>query len=212
MWVRLGQKCSGFDQSSRAGTVGRAGFPFLQNDSQECLGRGRQAILSAKDESDRMRQAQLRNRYNVERYTMRITIFALTATVGLLMFTTPIAAHHAFAAEFSADKPITLKGTVTEMEWINPHSWIHIDVKKPDGSVESWGIEGGTPNTLYRRGLNKKSLPPGLVILVEGYQAKDGSWRVNGRDITLENGQKFFLGSSGTGAPYDGRGRGGAQR
>ncbi len=117
----------------------------------------------------------------------------------------PLPAHHAFAAEFDANRPVQLKGTVTKMEWINPHAWIHIDVTKDDGSVESWMIEGGTPNTLFRRGFTKRSLLPGTVIMVDGYQAKDGTQKANGRDLTFEDGRKLFMGSSGTGAPRDGR-------
>ncbi|MGH9659596.1 MAG: DUF6152 family protein [Bryobacteraceae bacterium] len=114
-------------------------------------------------------------------------------------------AHHAFSAEFDATKPIKLTGTVTKMEWINPHAWIHIDVKRPDGKIEKWSIEGGTPNTLLRRGFTKNSLLPGTVIVVDGYQSKDGSTKGNGRDLTLPDGRKLFLGSSGTGAPRDGK-------
>tara|TARA_B100001123_G_scaffold448970_1_gene612328 strand:- start:11355 stop:11735 length:381 start_codon:yes stop_codon:yes gene_type:complete len=116
-----------------------------------------------------------------------------------------VTAHHAFSAEFDADMPVNLTGTVTKMEWVNPHSWIHIDVEKPDGTTEAWMIEGGAPNALLRRGFNKNSLPPGITIMVEGYQAKDGAMRANGRDITFEDGSKLFVGSSGTGAPADGR-------
>jgi hypothetical protein len=115
----------------------------------------------------------------------------------------PVSAHHAFAAEFDASKPVNLKGTITKVEWVNPHVWIHIDVKKPDGTVEAWAIEGGTPNVLFRRGATKESLPPGAEIVVDGYQAKDGTKRANGRDVTLADGHKLFLGSSGTGAPYE---------
>lgn len=113
----------------------------------------------------------------------------------------PAFAHHAFAAEYDAKKHVILKGTVTKMEWINPHTWIHADVKMPDGTVENWAIEAGTPNVLFRRGLTKNSLLPGTEIQVDGYQAKDGSHRANGRDLTLPNGETLFLGSSGTGAP-----------
>jgi Family of unknown function (DUF6152) len=116
---------------------------------------------------------------------------------------TSVSAHHAFAAEFDAKKPVNFKGTVTKMEWVNPHAWLHVDVKQPDGTVLNWAIEAGTPNVLYRRGFTKESLLPGTVVVVDGYQAKDGSHRANGRSLTLTNGQVLFLGSSGTGAPYE---------
>ena len=112
-------------------------------------------------------------------------------------------AHHAFAAEFDAKKPIHLRGTVTKMEWINPHAWMHIDVKNADGTVSEWMIEAGTPNTLFRRGFTKDSLKIGTEVIVDGYQAKDGSTSGNGRDVTLPDGRKLFLGSTGTGAPDD---------
>ena len=116
-----------------------------------------------------------------------------------------LSAHHSFAAEFDSEKPIQLRGTVVRVEWINPHTWIHIDVKEPDGKVARWMIEGGTPNTLLRRGLTRNTLPAGTEIMVDGYRAKNGSNRANGRDLTFTDGRKLFMGSSGTGAPKDGR-------
>jgi hypothetical protein len=135
---------------------------------------------------------------------MRKTVAAILATsVGALA---PVAAwaHHAFGAEFDPNRPLVLKGPVTKVEWVNPHTWIHIEVEKDDGSKEDWMVEGGTPNTLLRNGINKQSLAPGTVIVVDGYQSKDRSNRANGRNVTLENGEKIFMGSSGTGAPRDG--------
>ena len=129
----------------------------------------------------------------------------LLASALLLITAATVSAHHSFAAEFDANQPVQLRGTVVRVEWINPHTWIHLDVKKDDGSVERWMIEGGTPNTLLRRGLTKNSLPQGTEIMVDGYKAKNGTNRANGRDLTLTDGRRLFMGSSGIGAPSDGK-------
>jgi Family of unknown function (DUF6152) len=138
----------------------------------------------------------------------------LLAGASLLAATVPVAGHHAFGAEFDPDAPIRLQGKVVKIEWVNPHTWIHIEVKKDDGTNEVWMIEGGTPNTLLRRGLSRDMLMKvnadgsvaGAELIVDGYQAKDHSLkRANGRDVTFTDGRKIFMGSSGTGAPRDGR-------
>jgi len=134
------------------------------------------------------------------------TKLALGSAVLVLLLTAaavPLSAHHAFAAEFDANKPVKFEGTVTRMQWTNPHVWLYVDVKKPDGKVENWAFEAGTPNVLFRRGFKKDALLPGTKVVVDGYQSKDGSHRANGRDITLADGRKLFLGSTGTGAPYE---------
>ena len=134
---------------------------------------------------------------------MRRHIFVGIAGISLALAAAPLRAHHAFSAEFDAERPLKLEGTLVKTEWMNPHAWLHIEVKKPDGKSEVWMIEGGTPNTLMRRGISRDSLKIGEAIVVTGYQAKDGSLRANGRDITYPDGRKLFLGSTGTGAPYE---------
>jgi uncharacterized protein DUF6152 len=134
---------------------------------------------------------------------MRSTTKIGLAIGAALLAAAPVWAHHAFAAEFDGKTPVKLQGTVTKMEWINPHAWIHIDVKDKDGKVTNWMVECGTPNTLLRRGVNKNSVTAGMEIVVDGYQAKDGSNKANGRDVTFADGRKVFLGNTGTGAPGD---------
>jgi hypothetical protein len=137
--------------------------------------------------------------------TRVITGTLMAACSVLLMSPSSAPAHHAFAAEFDANKPVKFIGaTVTKVMLVNPHSWIHVDVKTADGKVEYWAIEAGSPNILMRRGVNKDTVKVGAIINVDGYQSKDGSKRANGRDLTLPNGQQLFLGSSGgEGAPYE---------
>lgn len=137
------------------------------------------------------------------RPTLGFMIGVAGICVGLIATTVPTRAHHAFAAEFDSNKPVEFAGKVSKVQWTNPHVWIHIDVKKADGTVEPWAFEAGTPNVLFRRGFTRQSLTPGTEVRVDGYQAKDGTRRANGRDITFADGKKLFLGSSGTGAPYE---------
>ena len=138
---------------------------------------------------------------------MRAKLAIVGCLVGLFVVVTaaPALAHHAFAAEFDASKPVSFSGKITRMEWVNPHSWLHVDVMQADGTVEAWMVEGGPPTSLLRRGFTKRDLPIGAEVSVEGYLSKDGSNKANGRDITFADGRKLFMGSSGTGAPRDGR-------
>ena len=138
---------------------------------------------------------------------MQLRFYRLVVLIafGFVIAESNVFTHHSFSAEFDANKPLQLRGTVVKVEWINPHTWIHIDVKEADGKTVRWMIEGGTPNTLLRRGLTRESLPQGTEILVDGYRAKNGSNRANGRDLSFTDGRKLFMGSSGTGAPRDGR-------
>ena len=141
------------------------------------------------------------------------TLSVATAVVGsallaaLLAGQTSAVAHHAFSSEFDATRPVTLRGKITRMEWINPHSWMHLDVVNEDGTVESWMIEAGPPGVLVRRGWDRDSVQPGTEVLVEGYQARDGSNRANGRDVTLPDGRRLFAGSGGIGAAPGDEGR-----
>lgn len=135
---------------------------------------------------------------------MRTTRIAVAGGLLALVIAAPLVAHHAFGAEFDRNAPIRLQGTVVRLEWVNPHSWIHMEVPNEEGTADVWMVEGGTPNTLLRRGLRRDCLTPGTEIIVDGYQAKDHSLkRANGRDVTFTDGNKIFMGSSGTGAPDD---------
>jgi hypothetical protein len=134
---------------------------------------------------------------------VKLAIGIAGSVVCLAVGVVSLDAHHAFNAEFDANKPVSFSGTVTKVEWINPHVWLHMDVQMPNGKTENWGFEAGTPNVLFRRGFTKASLMPGTKVKVDGYQAKDGTRRANGRDLTFADGKKLFMGSSGTGAPYE---------
>ena len=137
---------------------------------------------------------------------MRKTFSFFVAGAMVLAAAGPLLAHHAFGAEFDPDAPIRLQGKVVKLEWVNPHAWIHLEIKNKEGAKETWMVEGGTPNTLLRRGLTRQSITYGTEVIVDGYQTKDHSLkRANGRDVTFTDGRKIFLGSSGTGAPRDGR-------
>jgi hypothetical protein len=135
---------------------------------------------------------------------MRTKLITVVAAAGLALATAavPVVAHHSFSAEFDANKPVTIEGTVKEFRWVNPHSWLLINVTKADGKVEEWAVEGGAPSALLRRGWTKDTLPPGTQVKVEGFMAKDGSLRANARDITF-SGKSLFIGSENSGAPTD---------
>lgn len=132
---------------------------------------------------------------------MKRTIALTLAFVGVLSSALPLFGHHAFAAEFDSNKPVKLRGTVVKIEMVNPHAWFHVAVKEADGTTSEWMIEGGSPNALIRHGFTKAAIPIGTEVIFEGYQAKDGSHRANGRDITFPDGKKIFLGSSGPEGP-----------
>ena len=126
----------------------------------------------------------------------------LCSAVLLLIASQPAAAHHAFGSEFDSNAPVLIKGKIVKIEWVNPHTWIHVETTKPDGTKEVWMFEGGSPNTLLRRGVNKTTFPAGTEVIIDGYQARDHSEkRANARNITFTDGRKIFLGSTGTGAP-----------
>ena len=129
---------------------------------------------------------------------MRGTLTMIAAAGLVMSLTLPVSAHHSFSAEFDATKQVTLAGEVVMMEWVNPHSWLHIDVKKPDGSVERWKVEGGSPSVLFRLGWNRDSLPAGTKVTVVGFQAKDGSLRASSRELRFPDGRRMDLGGSGS--------------
>ena len=132
---------------------------------------------------------------------MKLRLLALA--IGFLAVAALGFGHHAFAAEYDGNQPVTLKGTLTSVEWVNPHGWIHLDVKGPDGKVTNWAVETGAPNAMLRRGLRKTDFPEGLEITVEGFRAKNGTPTINGTSVKLPDGRNLFTGSSGTGAPGD---------
>ena len=133
---------------------------------------------------------------------MQVRLSLIVAGLGVVLGgAVPVLAHHAFSAEFDGNRPITLRGTVVRMEWVNPHAWLTMEVKGPDGKATTWDIEAGAPNALFRRGFRKDSLPAGTEIIIEGFQAKSGKNMANGRNLTLPDGKQLFMGASGTGAP-----------
>jgi len=138
----------------------------------------------------------------VEKASVKVKSLAAMLVLAAIV---PLTAHHAFGGEFDPTRPIVLKGPITKVEWVNPHAWIHLEITKPDGTKEEWMVEGGSPNSLLRRGVTRDSLQVGTVIVVDGYESRDHTLhRANGRNVTYPDGRKLFLGSSGTGAPLDG--------
>ena len=127
----------------------------------------------------------------------------VSAFAGVVLLAAPLRAHHSFATEFDESKPVTVKGTITKMDWVNPHSWLYIDVKGPDGKIQSWELEFGSPNQLYRRGWKKESLPVGSEVTVVGWLSRTELFKANAKDVILPDGKKLFAGSAGTGAPAD---------
>jgi hypothetical protein len=143
----------------------------------------------------------MRDCRRIEEEIMRAALWVVVVAAGLVLATVPARAHHAFAAEFDAQAPVKLEGTITKIELINPHAWIHVNVKKSDGTEEEWMVEAGTPNALMRSGFNKDRVKVGMQVVVDGFQSKDRSNRANGRNILLPDGSKLFVGSANTGAP-----------
>jgi len=134
---------------------------------------------------------------------VRKNLCAAVVMLGLCAAASPAAAHHSFAAEYDAKQPISLSGSIVIVDFVNPHAWIYVDVKEPDGKVVRWNVEMGSPNSLIRRGFTKNSVPVGTAVVIDGYRAKDGSRTINSTTVKLPDGRRLFTGSSGTGAPGD---------